>query len=103
MPAIDRIPRTMYRSVIDSLFVLITSVASVASEQTPDWKAVTAEAVQTLQSYVRLNTSNPPGDVTKAADFLVALLTKEGIEVKRYESGPGRSIVLARLKGDGSA
>jgi acetylornithine deacetylase/succinyl-diaminopimelate desuccinylase-like protein len=51
---------------------------------------------------VRLNTSNPPGDVTKAADFLTEVLRREGIDVKRFESGPGRSIILARLKGDGS-
>ena len=60
------------------------------------------EALQTLRSYVRINTSNPPGDVTKAADFLAAVLTREGIEVKRYESAPGRSILLSRLKGNGT-
>ena len=52
---------------------------------------------------MRLNTSNPPGDVTPAADLLTNVLRREGIDVKRFESGPGRSIVLARLKGDGSA
>ena len=71
-------------------------------QRTPDWPPVAAEALKTLQSYVRINTSNPPGDVTKAADFLQQLLTHEGIEVKRYESAPGRSILLARLKGDGT-
>src|SRR5262245_16524494 len=70
--------------------------------QAPDWKAVDAEALKTLQTYVRIDTSNPPGDVTKAADFLSDLLKREGIDVTRYESGSGRSIVLARLKGDGS-
>jgi acetylornithine deacetylase/succinyl-diaminopimelate desuccinylase-like protein len=70
--------------------------------QAPDWKAVESEALKTLQGYVRINTSNPPGDVTKAADFLQDLLKREGIDVKRYESGPGRSILLARLKGDGT-
>ena len=79
-------------------------VSSVASAQVPpDWQAVEAEAIRTIQSYVRINTSNPPGDVTKAADFLAGLLKREGIPVTRYESGPGRSIVLARLKGSGSA
>jgi acetylornithine deacetylase/succinyl-diaminopimelate desuccinylase-like protein len=79
-------------------------VSSVASAQgTPDWQTVEAEAIRTIQSYVRINTSNPPGDVTKAADFLAGLLKREGIPVTRYESGPGRSIVLARLKGTGSA
>ena len=72
------------------------------SAQAPDWKQVEAEALKTLQGYVRINTSNPPGDVTKAADFLADILKREGIDVKRYESGPGRSILLARLKGNGT-
>jgi acetylornithine deacetylase/succinyl-diaminopimelate desuccinylase-like protein len=76
--------------------------ASSARAQTIDWKPVEAEALKTLQGYVRLNTSNPPGDVTKAADYLSAILTREGIDVKRYESAPGRSILLARLKGNGT-
>lgn len=77
--------------------------SSTRAQTAPDWKAVEAEAIQTIQSYVRINTSNPPGDVTKAADFLAGILQREGIPVKRYESGPGRSIVLARLKGTGNA
>jgi acetylornithine deacetylase/succinyl-diaminopimelate desuccinylase-like protein len=73
-----------------------------ASAQAPDWKQIESEALDTLQRYVRINTSNPPGDVTKAADFLADLLKREGLDVKRYESAPGRSILLARLKGSGS-
>lgn len=57
------------------------------------------EAEKTLRAYIRINTSNPPGDVTKAAEFLTGILEREGIPVKRFESGPGRVIVLARLKG----
>ncbi|MGH2436648.1 MAG: M20/M25/M40 family metallo-hydrolase, partial [bacterium] len=82
---------------------LLVAARPGAGAQPPDWKLVEWEAVKTLTAYVRLNTSNPPGDVTKAADFLVDLLRREGIDVKRFESGQGRSIVLARLKGDGSA
>lgn len=81
--------------------VLALLAASAATPQ-QDWHAVGDEAIKTLQAYVRINTSNPPGDVTKAADFLQPLLQHEGIDVTRYESGPGRSILLARLKGDGS-
>jgi acetylornithine deacetylase/succinyl-diaminopimelate desuccinylase-like protein len=79
----------------------VVAHASVRAQQ-PDWKAVEAEALKTLTAYVQINTSNPPGDVTKAADLLMDLLKREGIDAKRYESGPGRSIVLARLKGNGS-
>ena len=77
--------------------------SSAAAQTGPDWKAVEAEAIRTIQAYVRINTSNPPGDVTKAADFLAALLEREGIPVTRYETAPGRSIVIGRLKGSGSA
>jgi acetylornithine deacetylase/succinyl-diaminopimelate desuccinylase-like protein len=72
------------------------------SAQAPDWKQVEADALTLLTAYVRINTSNPPGDVTKTADLLVDFFRREGIETTRFESGPGRSIVLARLKGDGS-
>ena len=74
-----------------------------AAQPAQDWKAVEAEALTTIESYVRINTSNPPGDVTKAADFLMGIFEREGIPAKRFESGPGRSIVLARLKGSGAA
>jgi acetylornithine deacetylase/succinyl-diaminopimelate desuccinylase-like protein len=79
--------------------VLTTS----ASAQAPDWRATEAEALETLQRYIRIDTSNPPGDVTKAADLLQSILARENIPVTRYESSPGRSIILARLKGTGAA
>src|SRR5947208_3178341 len=81
---------------------VLAFLPTVLFAQSTDWKIVETEALKTLQGYVRINTSNPSGDVTKAADYLSAILQREGIEVKRYESGQGRSIVLARLKGDGT-
>jgi acetylornithine deacetylase/succinyl-diaminopimelate desuccinylase-like protein len=75
----------------------------VAQPRGPDFDALGKEALATLQQYIRLDTSNPPGDVTKAADFVQKLLEAEGIPVARYESAPGRSIILARLKGSGQA
>jgi acetylornithine deacetylase/succinyl-diaminopimelate desuccinylase-like protein len=56
------------------------------------------EARTLLQQYVAIDTSNPPGHTDKAADFLETVLKREGIAVTRYESAPGKSIVLARLK-----
>jgi len=79
------------------------ALQNVAAQSAPDWKTLEADAVKTLQAYIRIDTSNPPGNVTEAADFLTSILEREGIPVKRYESAPGRSIVLARLKGAGSA
>jgi acetylornithine deacetylase/succinyl-diaminopimelate desuccinylase-like protein len=51
-----------------------------------------------LQEYVRIDTSNPPGDTRKAADFLAGIFEREGIPVTRYESEPGKAIIYARLK-----
>ena len=84
------------------VIVAALTLAAAPAAQGPDWKSVDAEARKTLQDYVRINTSNPPGDVTKAADYLSEVLKREGIPVTRYESGPGRSILLARITGDGT-
>ena len=85
------------------LVCLIASVSLVSSvvesfAQAPDWNAVGAEATTLLQEYVRIDTSNPPGDTRKAADFLAAIFAREGIPVTRYESAPGKAILYARLK-----
>ena len=88
----------MFKFICAGVLLMLSQMQSA-----PDWKAVEAEAIKTIQSYVRIDTSNPPGDVTKAADFLVGIFEREGIPVTRFESGPGRSIVLARLKGRGAA
>ena len=91
------------RPVVVATVVCGLVSATARAQSSPDWQAIGAEAVRTIQEYVRIDTSNPPGDVLKAADFLTAILQREGIPVKRYDSGPGRSIVVARLKGTGPA
>jgi acetylornithine deacetylase/succinyl-diaminopimelate desuccinylase-like protein len=87
----------MHRTTVVALLML-----AAAPAQTIDWTSVESAALRTLEGYVRINTSNPPGDVTKAADYLSDILRREGIDVTRYQSAPGRAFVLARLKGDGS-
>ena len=77
--------------------------ATAAMGQDVDWKTTVSEAVNALQHYLRFNTTNPPGDVTEAADFLQNLLEKEGITVTRYEAARGKVNLLARIKGSGKA
>ncbi len=55
------------------------------------------EAERLLSEYVRLDTSNPPGDTRKTADWLASIFEREGIAVTRYESAPGKAIVYGRL------
>lgn len=73
-------------------FLCFVSFVSFVSAQSSD------EARRFLEQYVSIDTSNPPGATTKAADFLESVLKREGIAVARYEPAPGKSIVSARLK-----
>jgi len=62
-----------------------------------DWDAATSEATSLLQRYVRIDTSNPPGDVTGAVAFLRRALASAGIRVETFRSAPGRVNLLARV------
>lgn len=67
------------------------------------WPQAASEAIGYLRDYIRINTANPPGDVTRAAAFLGGILEKEGIRTERIAApAPGKVNLLARLKGSGS-
>ena len=85
-----------------SALVLSVFVAVPARAQQVDWAKIGQEATATLEQYIRIDTTNPPSHTTKAADFLEAIFKREGIPVTRYESAPGKSIIVARLKGSGT-
>ncbi len=55
-----------------------------------------------LSRYIQVDTTNPPGNEIKAAQFLKEIFDREGIEARIIESAPGRGNLLARLRGDGS-
>ena len=80
-----------------NVLVLVTFV-SFGSLRPPVHAQDQEEVTRLLQHYVAIDTSNPPGDTRKAADFLAAILEQEGIPVTRYESAPGKAIIYARLK-----
>lgn len=56
------------------------------------------EAEDNLVSYIRIDTTNPPGNETNGARFLQQLLVKEGIDAKLVGSDPQRQSVYARLR-----
>jgi acetylornithine deacetylase/succinyl-diaminopimelate desuccinylase-like protein len=87
-------------SVFAAFVALVTSVPFVSSVSFSGAMVAQAqdEAMRLLSDYVRIDTSNPPGDTRKAADFLAAILEREGIPVTRYESAPGKAIIYARLR-----
>jgi acetylornithine deacetylase/succinyl-diaminopimelate desuccinylase-like protein len=62
-----------------------------------DWEALAAEAVDVLQRYIRVDTTNPPGNEERAADFLADLLAAEGIDSRKLSAAPGRANLVADL------
>jgi acetylornithine deacetylase/succinyl-diaminopimelate desuccinylase-like protein len=68
-----------------------------------EWKALGDEAAALLSQYLRINTTNPPGNEIAAARWLAEVLRRDGIESRIFEPAPGKANLYARLQGDGSA
>src|SRR5688572_24148187 len=62
-----------------------------------------ARARRYLIDLIRLDTTNPPGNETKAAEYMKTALGAEGIEVELLGGDPARKNAVARLKGSGAA
>src|SRR5438034_652655 len=78
-------------------------VALIAAPVESDWKALGDEATGLLSQYLRINTTNPPGNEIAAARWLADVLRRDGIEARIFEPAPGKANLYARLSGDGSA
>lgn len=72
-----------------------------AAEAQPDWNAVQAETLAHFQSLVRLDTSDPPGNESRVAQYLKQVFDREGIPAELFAAEPGRANLVARIKGKG--
>jgi acetylornithine deacetylase/succinyl-diaminopimelate desuccinylase-like protein len=54
-------------------------------------------ALTWLQEYLRIDTTNPPGNEMRAVSFFKKILDEEGIENRVFEFTPGRGDLWARL------
>jgi acetylornithine deacetylase/succinyl-diaminopimelate desuccinylase-like protein len=68
-----------------------------------DWDGITEEVTDILSRYIRIDTSNPPGNESAAVDFFADILAAEGIESQRFEPAPGRASLRAVLAGSGGS
>ena len=64
----------------------------------PRTEKITPE-VRLLQQYVRINTTNPPGNEIAGARWIGARLSHFGIPFEIIESAPGRANLYARIRG----
>jgi acetylornithine deacetylase/succinyl-diaminopimelate desuccinylase-like protein len=59
------------------------------------------EVTDLLQRLIRLDTVNPPGNETRAAELLRDYLAESGVEAELYAKVPDRANLVARLPGRG--
>jgi acetylornithine deacetylase/succinyl-diaminopimelate desuccinylase-like protein len=96
------------RIVFFSALALYVCSLAAAQTQTQSglqnikWDSYQDEVVPLLQEYIRIDTSNPPGNEMAAAEFFHRLFDQAGIPNTIYPYAPGRANIYAILKGDGT-
>lgn len=99
--------------LITLVATLVLGTAAVAAvlvwkhreSQDPDAQVYIAPEVelsreaQWLQEYIRIDTSNPPGNETRGAQFLQRILEQHGVASEIIEPAPGRGSLYARVAG----
>jgi len=63
--------------------------------------AIEAETIQHFQALLKIDTSSPPGNETKAVEYLKQVFEKEGIPYQVFAKDPSRANIVARIKGNG--
>ena len=78
---------------------VLTAADTAAAAPEAELEALASDAVRVLQEYVRVDTTNPPGNEARGVAFLAKLLDAAGIAYETAESAPGRGNIWARLEG----
>ena len=60
------------------------------------------ETIATLQTIIRFDTTNPPGNELPLAVYIQGVLAAEGIETRLLQPEKNRAQVIGRIRGDGS-
>jgi acetylornithine deacetylase/succinyl-diaminopimelate desuccinylase-like protein len=96
--------KTTSRAAALIAFLLLPSFAS-AQTKPVDWDAIAKEAQGILSDYLKINTTNPPGNEILTARYLKGILDREGIPAQIFDTaelGGQHANLYARLKGNGS-
>jgi acetylornithine deacetylase/succinyl-diaminopimelate desuccinylase-like protein len=89
------------RAMLLGLLLSVTAAAA-ASETEIHWERAQQEALDLFIKYLKIDTTNPPGNEIRAAQFFADICKREGIEYQVFEPFPGRGTLWARVRGDGS-
>jgi len=76
--------------------------ASATYPQDPNWTKLAPEILERYSALLRIDTSNPPGNETAAAEYVRKVLEREGIPSQLYALETSRANLVACIKGNGS-
>jgi len=84
------------RKYISTIIILVNFIGA-----SPNWDAVQIESVKLFQEYLRIDTSNPPGDVRKAVHWLSLQFEENNISYETFtvNEDPRRMHILAEFPG----
>jgi acetylornithine deacetylase/succinyl-diaminopimelate desuccinylase-like protein len=74
-------------------------VRPARAQQPIDMARVQDDAVRHSREYLRINTTNPPGNEVETMRWFARIFQQEGIPFDTASSAPGRGNIWARLKG----
>ena len=86
--------------ITSTAIALLLTTALTAAQQ-PNNQAIEAETMQHFQALLRIDTSSPPGNETRAVEYLKQVFEKEGIPYQVFAKEPSRANIVARIKGNG--
>jgi len=90
------------RKVLVLSLLIIPVLGYTQNRYLIDWDEVGEEAINHMVNLVQINTSNPPGNETAAANYVKAALAAEGIDSELFALDPERANLVARIRGNGS-
>ena len=74
--------------------VATLSTANIPSDRQKQYSDL---AVQWEEEYLRIDTTNPPGNEARSAAFFKKIFDQEGIENQQFDYAPGRADIWARI------
>ena len=88
-------PRSPTFRALTACALIGLTAAGVLAEQAG---GALSEPARWLQGYLRVDTTNPPGNERLAASYLASILAREGILAQQWVSPAGRVSLSARLR-----
>src|SRR4051794_25459873 len=98
------VPHLTWRRI--GLLIVLTLGSHVCVAQQPppqpDWPNLEGEILRHFQGLIRLDTTNPPGNETRAVEYIKRVLEAEKIPFEIFAHREGRANLVARILGNGS-